>query len=204
MKNHWCSYDATDPLLVWELRVPATATTRADSEQEQVVDAVCRAGRATGVVDWIGWSDHRVSRPILEARAGEWLPFEDALFSGVRVPFISTVFVRDAKGVIHPRTAGDAGALLRELEPDLDASYVRRFAASHPFVGLFSTSTSSHIAISVCFFCDVFFDERDAELFEKNQQALVKFRDALVAIAQKRGGTLVAPTTRSATTSPGD
>ena len=72
--------------------------------------------RATGVVDWIGWSDHRVSRPILEQRSGEWLPFENALFSGVRVPFISTVFVRDRHDAVVPRTSGDAGGLLKELE----------------------------------------------------------------------------------------
>ena len=195
MKNHWCSYDATDPLLVWELRVPATSSQQPGSEQEQVVDAVCRAGRATGVVDYIGWSDHRVSRPILEQRSGEWLPFEDALFGGVRVPFISTVFVRDARGAVHPRTAGDAGALLQELEPGLDDVYVRRFAASHPFVGLFSTSTDAAIDVSVCFFSNIFFDDQDAELFAANQQPLLKFREALLAIARQRGGTLTAPTT---------
>ncbi len=194
MKNHWCSYDATDPVLTWELSVPAAASKQPGSEQEQVIDAVCRAGRATGVVDWIGWSDHRVSRPILEQRPGEWLPFEDALFAGVRVPLISTVFVRDDKGAVHPRTAGDAGALLRELEPQLDDVYVRRFAASHPFVGLFSTSTESTLAVTVCFFSNVFFDEQDAALFAANQAPLLKFREALLAIARQRGGTLTAST----------
>lgn len=195
MKNHWCSYDATDPVLTWELAVPATASKQVGSEQEQVVDAVCRAGRATGVVDWIGWSDHRVSRPILEQRAGEWLPFEDALFAGVRVPFISTVFVRDARGAVHPRTAGDAGALLQELEPGLDDVYRRRFAASHPFVGLFSTSTDQRLAVTVCFFSNVFFDQQDQELFTANQAPLLKFREALLTLARQRGGTLTAPTT---------
>lgn len=200
MKNHWCSYDTTDPLLVWELRVPASSSTQTGSEQEQVIDAVCRAGRATGVVDWIGWSDRRVSRPILERRSGEWLPFEAALFAGARVPFISTVFVRDARGAVHPQTAGDAGALLRELEPDLDAAYLRRFAASHPFIGLFSTSTETDLAVHVCFFCNIYFDESDAELFAANQAPLLKFREALLTLARQRGGTLTAPTTTTAPT----
>lgn len=199
MKNHWCSYDATDPLVVWELVVPAAASREAGGEQEQVVDAVCRAGRATGVVDWIGWSDHRVSRPILEQRSGEWLPFENALFSGVRVPFISTVFVHDRHGAVSPATSGDAGALLKELEA-LDEVYARRFAASHPFVGMFTTSTDTSLTVAVCFFCNIFFDESDAALWQANQVPLLKFRDALLAIARTRGGTLTAPTSTTRTT----
>lgn len=196
MKNHWCSYDSTDPILVWELSVPAPAAPPAGQPppgpQQEVVAEVCRAGRATGFVDVIGF-------PRAPAEGQEWLPFEDDLFGGLQVPLVSTVTVRDAQGALVQRQSADAGALLRELEV-FDDVYARRFAASHPFVGLFSTSTDKTLGIHVCFFSTLYFDESDPELTAANQARLLEFRAALLAIAQKRGGRLNAPTTTTSTT----
>ena len=183
MKNRWCSYDATDPILVWELSVPAPSP----EEQQAVVVAVLAAGRDSGLL---------LTGGPLPAFG---LPFEDALFAGDKVPFASRVFVRDLSGAIVERQSDDAGLLLRSLEP-LDDVYARRFAASHPFVGAFSTSTDKSVTVSVCFFGSVFFDETDPELHAKNQPHLLAFRDALLAIARGRGGKLVAPTTTTTTT----
>jgi hypothetical protein len=197
MKNHWCSYDATDPILVWELVVPAPApppATTVGGPQEQVVDAVLRAGRKSGVLDLVGFTDQRPGRPVVERRQGEWLPYEDALFEGAAVPFVARVFVRDVTGAVVERQSGDAGALLRELEV-LDDAYARRFAAAHPFAGAFTTSTQQALTVTICFFCTLFFDEQDPALYRANQPALLQFREALLQIARDHGGTLTAPTT---------
>lgn len=195
MKNRWCSYDATDPLLVWELAAPAPTAV----ERRAVVDAVVKAGRESGVLIVAGWP----LREVTKASAGdalEPLPYEDALFSGDRVPFSSRVSVREGPaGAIVDKESDDAGALLRSLEV-FDDVYARRFAASHPFVGAFSTSLEKSIAVSVCFFATVFFDESDPDLLAKNQVRLLAFRDALLAIARARGGKLVAPTRTNAQT----
>jgi len=195
MKNHWCSYDSTEPILVWELAVPAPAWPPAGqagpSPQQEVVAEVCRVGRASGFVDVNGF-------PRAPSPGTEWLPFEDDLFAGLPVPMTSTVIVRDAAGALVQRQSGDAGALLRELEV-FDDAYARRFAAPHPFVGLFSTSTEKTLSIHVCFFSSLYFDESDPGLREANLPRLLEFRAALLAIAQKRGGRLRAPTTTSAT-----
>ncbi len=178
MKNRWCSYDATDPLVVWELAVPTPSLV----EQQAVVDALLLAGRESGVLLTTG----------LLPTVG--LPFEDALFAGEKVPFASRVFVRDLSGALVERQSDDAGALLRSLEP-LDDVYARRFAASHPFVGAWSTSTDKSVCVCICFFASLFFDESDPELHARNRPRLLVFRDALLSIARSRGGKLTAPTT---------
>ncbi|MDP2341150.1 MAG: hypothetical protein Q8O67_09340 [Deltaproteobacteria bacterium] len=183
MKNRWCSYDATDPILIWELAVPAPSP----HEQQAVVDAVLTAGRETGVL---------VTNGLLPI-AG--LPYEDALFAGEKVPFASRVFVRDSSGSLVERFSDDAGALLKSLEV-FDDVYARRFAASHPVVGAFSTATEKAVTVSVCFFASLYFDESDAELHAKNQPRLLGFREQLLQIARARGGKLKAPTTTSTTT----
>jgi hypothetical protein len=183
MKNRWCSYDATDPILIWELAVPAPSP----AERQTVVDAVLAAGRDSGVL--------LVGGPAPTAG----LPFEDALFAGEKVPFASRVVVRDPGGAFVERTSDDGGALLRSLE-HFDDVYARRFAASHPLVGAFSTTTDKSISISVCFFASLFFDESDPELYAKNQPALLAFRESLLALARARGGKLKAPTTTTTTT----
>ena len=183
MKNRWCSYDATDPILIWELAVPAPSP----AEQQAVVDAVLLAGRGSGVLLTSG------------ALPPVGLPFEDALFAGDKVPFSSRVFVREASGAVVERTSDDAGALLKSLE-SFDDVYARRFAASHPIVGAFSTSTEKSVSVSLCFFASLFFDETDAELYAKNQPRFLGFRDALLTIARARGGKLQAPTSTTPTT----
>lgn len=184
MKNRWCSYDATDPIVAWELTVPAPSP----AAQQAVVDVVLEAGRTTGILLTSG------RLPTGGLPFEEALPFEHALFAAERVPFASRVFVRDAAGIIVERQSDDAGALLKSLEPMPDAIYARRFASSHPFVGAFSRSNDKSVLVVVCFFASLFFDESDAELHARNQSALLTFRDSLLALARDRGGTLNAST----------
>ncbi len=189
MKNRWCSYDATDPILVWELAAPAPTPV----ERRAIVEAVVAAGRDSGVVLVAGWPLREVSRAGSAERSEELLPYEDALFDGAPVPFSSRVFVREGPaGAIVEKESDDAGALLRSLEV-FDDVYARRFAASHPFVGAFSTTSEKSIAVSVCFFATLFFDESDPELLAKNQPGLLQFRSALLTLARSRGGKLLAP-----------
>lgn len=194
MKNRWCSYDATDPILVWELAAPAPTPV----ERRAVVEAVVNAGRDSGLLIVAGWPLREVSRSASSERSDEPLPYEDALFAGAPVPFSSRVFVREGPGgAIVEKESDDAGALLRSLESVDDGAddvWARRFAASHPFVGAFSTSSDKSVAVSVCFFATLFFDEGDPELLAKNQPRLLAFRGALLALARSRGGKLVAPT----------
>jgi len=198
MKNLWCSYDALEPFLAWDLVVPAPSAPddKGVIAARVVAEDVCAAGRDSGVVDVV----------VGVAAQREWLPFEDELFSGEPLQaFRSTVVVRDGvTGAFVTKTGDDAGALLRSLEGGddaVDAVWARRFAAPHPFVGVFSRSTDKSLSISVVFFSTLFFDESDPELLAQNQPALLRFRAALLAIAQRRGGRLTAPTTTSSTSS---
>lgn len=205
MNNHWCSYDSTDPVRVWSLAAPlpaTTSTTSAAPTQRGFVAAALTACADTGVVcfddgDGGGDIDAALAR-VARAGAGgvvEWLPFEDALFAGDAVPFASRVFVRVGSAIVA-RTSNNAGALLRELEQKLDDAYLRRFAAAHPFVGAFTTSTATTVRLSLCFFTSLPFDETDAALFAANQAPLLALRERLVALARAHGGTLDAKLTR--------
>jgi hypothetical protein len=185
-KNRWQSFDGTEPVLQWTLSVPAPQA----AERRAVVDEVMAAGRSSGVL---------VAGEQAVRSEGELLPWAEAIVAGASVPFSSTVFVRDAQGAVVRRSAGDAGALLRSLEP-LELAYARRFAASHPFAAAWSTCTATSVAVHVAFFTSLWFDATDAELTRANEPQLAVFRAALVGIARRRGGRLVAPSSPSPST----
>jgi hypothetical protein len=188
-KNRWQSFDTIDPVLVWTLAVPAPQA----ADRRSVVDELLEAGRSSGVLlagdGAVGVGD------------AELLPWELALVDGGQAPWSSRVFVRDALGALVQRTASDAGALLRSLEP-LEPAYARRFAASRPFAAAWSTSTASTVTVQVGFYTSLWFDDADVELAQRNEPALTSFRAAMAAIARRRGGRLVAPLSPPATTGP--
>ncbi|MFZ9345461.1 MAG: hypothetical protein ACO268_09975 [Opitutales bacterium] len=103
------------------------------------------------------------------------------------------VVVRDGTGALVERTAADAGALLRSLEP-LEPAFARRFAAAHPFAAGWSTSTAAAITVTVGFFTTLWLPHGDAALEAANAPALDALRTALTALARRRGGRIVAPT----------
>jgi hypothetical protein len=199
-KNRWQSFDGSEPVAAWTLSVPAPTP----AERRAVVDAVLSAGRSTGVLvagDGAvrggggaggggagGAGDGGVDD-------GELLPWADAVLAGRPVPFSSTVFVRDGQGEVVQRSSGDAGALLRSLEP-LDPGYARRFAASHPFAAAWSTATATAITVQVGFFTSLWFDETDGVLLQRNEPAIAAFRAALTDLARRRGGRLTVPPVR--------
>jgi hypothetical protein len=188
-KNRWQSFDGTEPVLSWTLSVPAPGS----AEQRAVVDEVLAAGRASGVLV--------AADGAVVVGAAEPLPWADAAIRGQAVPFSSTVFVRDAQGAVVQRSASDAGALLRSLEP-LEPGYARRFAASHPFAAAWTTSTSTSIAVQIAFFSSLWFDDTDVELLQKNEPALAAFRASLLGVARRRAGRFVAPLSPSSTLVP--
>jgi hypothetical protein len=183
-KNRWQSFDGTEPVLAWTLSTPAPTA----AERRALVDEVLAAGRASGVLIDTGGA--------VDAGDGEPLPWDAAVAAGAAAPFAARVFVRDGGGAIVERTAPDAGALLRGLEP-LEPAYARRFAAARPFSAAWSTSTPTSITVHVGFFTSLWFDDTDASLLAKNEPALQEFRAALAGIARRRGGRLAAPTSPS-------
>ncbi|MBM4280709.1 MAG: hypothetical protein FJ137_08070 [Deltaproteobacteria bacterium] len=180
-KNRWQSFDGTDPVLAWTLSTPAPTA----AERRALVDEVLAAGRTSGVLFDTGGA--------VVSGDGEPLPWGPAVASGAAAPFAARVFVRDGHGAIVERSAPDAGALLRGLEP-LEPAYARRFAAPRPFSAAWSTSTPTSIAVHVGFFTSLWFDDTDAALLARNEPPLLAFRAALVGTARRRGGRLVAPT----------
>jgi hypothetical protein len=199
-RNRWQSFDGVDPVLVWTLSAPAP---RAE-ERRAIVDEVLRAGRSSGVLIA---ADPGTSAAEGRSDSNEPLPWRAATGAAGAADaagsFSARVFVRDMGGSIVERTASDAGALLRGLEP-LEPAYARRFAASRPFSQAWSVSTATAITIHIAFFTSLWFDETDGELLQRNEPALASFRAALSGIARRRGGRLVAPTSPSMTPSTRD
>ena len=189
-KNRWQSFDGPEPVLAWTLSVPAPSV----ADRRAVVDEVLAAGRASGVL--------AVGDGAVHGGDAEPLPWAEDAIAGRAVPFSSTVFVRDAHGAVVQRTTGDAGTLLRSLEP-LEPAYARRFAAAHPFAAAWSTSTATSIAVQIAFFTSLWFDDTDGALLQKNEPLLAAFRAALTGLARRRGGKLQAPSSPSTTIVPG-
>jgi len=180
--NHWQVYDTSEPLLQWQLAVPAGPSAAAELVAE------VRAALL----------------PLVTVVGADLPGIDDAL--GRPGLFSSTITARDDRGALvdvdSATAAGDAGQLLRRLEgPALDAGYARRFAAvGHPFVAVWTTTatTTARFAVTVAFFATVWFDATDAALFERNQARLLAARSALTTLARRRGGLLQAPTTLTA------
>jgi hypothetical protein len=179
--NRWQSFETTEPVLAWSLVVVAPTP----GDRRAVVDEVLAAGARTGVL---------LASPqaVREESATELLPWNDAVASGQPVPFSSRVFVRDATGGVVERTAADAGALLRQLEP-IEALYARHFAAARPFAVAWTTTSATALEVTIAYFTSLWLEHGDEALHQKNLPALMTFRDALVAVARRRGGRIEAP-----------
>jgi len=109
---------------------------------------------------------------------------------------LSTVsFVRPGQGVVTER-CGDAGQLLRELDPGCDPLYARHFYDHRPFVALWSTTAERSLQVSFGFWCDLWFDGGEPELLRLNGQRLERFRAGVDALARSLGGRLELPATR--------
>jgi hypothetical protein len=160
-KNRWQSFDGTEPLLVWTLAVPLPSS----PERRACVDELLAAGAKSGVLV-------AAAHAVQTSTTGELLPFEQAAYAALAVPFSSRVFVRDAMGVVVERTSGDAGALLASLEP-LEPAYARRFAASRPFTAAWTTSTTNALAISIAFYTSLWLPHSDDELAQRNGPARI-------------------------------
>jgi hypothetical protein len=182
LKNHWQAFDSAEPLLVWQLRLPAPAGTDGDAVAAAAVDEALDVLAQSGLLI--------TRRP---------LPAEEAVFAGEAPRGVSVVTVRDARGALVDERADDAGALLRRLEgPGLDAGYARRFAApGRPFVAAWQHRDAASVELRVAFFSTLHFDARDAALHEKNHARVIAARDGLLALARRRGGRIVAPPTPS-------
>jgi hypothetical protein len=178
-KNRWHCPEGTEPLLAWTVSAPAPSSAQARA----FVDEVMAAGRATGVL---------VAGPGAVAGSGELLPWEGAVYAGAPVPFSSHVVVRDRDGGLVSRVAGDAGALLRSLEP-LEPAYARRFAASRPFAAAWSTASPATLTITIAFLTNLWLDHGDPGVQQANARGFDELRASLAAIARRRGGRLVAP-----------
>ena len=201
MKNQWQSPDALDPFLTWELVLPLTQSAQRFDFVDEIL-ALCAQTRlvrirevALAVVTLPVTEDPRHYGEVARSRSLlEVLPFQEALCGGDgRVVIESTVFVRDQAGAIIERDASDAGALLRSLEPDADAAWARRFATSHPFVGLWSTTTGGELRVTFAFWCTLLFDESDEELLQRNRPRLQGLHDGLQALARRSRGSVDAP-----------
>jgi hypothetical protein len=178
-RNRWHSPEGTDPLATWTFAAPAPT----DAERRAIVGEVLDAGRASGVL---------LAGEGAVAPSGEPLPWEAAAYAGPLAPFASRVVVRDAAGALVTRTAGDAGALLRALEP-LDDAYARRFAASRPFATAWSSSTSSGVTVTIAFGTSLWASHGDDALEQANAPALAAFRASLTSLARRRGARLTTP-----------
>lgn len=180
LNNHWQAFDSSEPLLVWQLRLPAPSGPAGDADANAAVDEALAVLTETGLLV--------TRRP---------LPTEDAVFSGEAPRSVSVVTVRDARGALVDERADDAGALLRRLEgPGLDAGYARRFAATgRPFVAVWTNRDDVSVELRVAFFTTLHFDARDTAAHEKNHARVVAARDGLLALARRRGGRITAPLT---------
>ena len=79
---------------------------------------------------------------------------------------------------------------------DKDWLRLGRFAAvGRPFVAAWQTRGEGSVEVCVAFLTTLHFDEQDAALHERNHARVVAARDGLTALARRRGGRLMAPTT---------
>jgi hypothetical protein len=177
-RNRWRSFPDTGPLMVWTMVAPSSST----HETRQLVDAVLRAGRETGVL---------IAAAGAVVADGEPLPWEAVVKAGGIAPFTSRVFVRDGNGNIIEQESNNAGQLLARIER-LHSDDVRRIAAPRPFAVAWTTSKLSTITFSFAFFTTLWIEVSDAELLARNGQRLEKFRTALSALARAQSARLTA------------
>jgi len=201
MKNQWRSWDTADPVVTWQLELPLTRP----AQRFELLAALGRAGDESGV-----FTLQRVALPELAFRVdgaadnGPWIaaarqhqlaeifPFEALLLDEVaiadRLCVLSTVsFVRPGQGVVTERHA-DAGALLRELDPECEALYAEHFQAHQPFIAPWSSTTATLLRVHFGFWCDLWFDDSEPELLRLNAERLARLRVRLDALARSVSG----------------
>jgi hypothetical protein len=188
------SYDSFEPVMAWKLALPPGADARAAAR------AILDAGEATElfVVGEIEAAGARTANAhaFLESLAAsvEPLPFADAFYGeGGRVLVETRVTYRNADDALKSERVTDAGALLRRLVPDAEPIWLRRFAASHPFVAIWSTTHEGACTFTLAFWTSLFLDDHDAPVHQENRGRLLKLRAQLVEIAKDAHGELLAP-----------
>lgn len=206
--NRWRCWDAVEPILRWTLRVPLPDEGPASGDgRRRLVADISAILDETGLVrvqsvdvagaprfsadegrSWAEVASQGSAAEVTGAGSGELFPFAAALLDGEgRVTLESRVTVSDPSGAATTVRASDAGALLQALEPDLDEAYRRRFAASHPFVGVWSQAGGGFVEVTVGFWSDIF--QAGGPGAEDNQERADEAARLLTALAEARGGT---------------
>lgn len=190
----YSSYDSFEPVVAWKLTLPKSADPRAAARK------ILDAGEASElfVIGEIEASGARASsgHAFLEhlVASSEPLPFADAFYGdGGRVVVESRVTYRNADSALKSERVTDAGELLRRIAPDADPMWLRRFAASHPFVAPWSTTYEGGCTFTLAFWTSLFFDDTDAAVYQENRGRLLMLRARLVEIAKDMHGELLAP-----------
>lgn len=200
MNNVWVCHDSVEPIRSWVMTIPLTHP----PQRFDVLDALGALGDQHGVFTISGFALAALPMAINGAASNEaWssmarqhelpevLPFFAPLWEQSNaVTFTSTVAVRRAgRGVVVERHT-DAGTLLRELEPGLDDTFYRRFAARRPFFGVWSETTDAALVVTCATWTDLWFNDEDEELLEANGPRMLGFLAGLGMLCTTHGGHL--------------
>jgi len=201
VRNRWSSHETAEAPVEWVLSFPDGGP----AARRAIAAEVLAVGEATGMfvvtdvqvgeLRLAGATSNDAWTALVDGRAlDEPLPFEDPLLGGEGAVVVQTdVWVRDRDGNVVARKAADAGALLRELEEDLDEAHARRFAAHKPFCAPWGERDDGKWEVRFGFWTDLFWLRLDDELRAKNGARLVELRTRLQAIARAHKGTATLP-----------
>ena len=172
LHNSWQVFDTTEPVLVWQARLPLPASSSPSALSSALLAALSPLVTRTGALDSL--DDEHLDKTTVHR---------------------SLVTVRDEHDGLVDVTASDAGELLRRLEgPAFEALYARRFAAlGQPFVSVVVSTAGNELTLTVSFFATIWFDDRDADLRARNEARLLAARTELTSVVRQHGGQLNAP-----------
>lgn len=186
------SCDSVEPLVSWKIALPPGADAHAFAR------GLLDAGEETEVFAIDAIQTAAVTAPngrtCLDKSPDEPLPLAAAFYGEAGSVVVETrVSFRDAGGKIKAERHSDAGALLTRLVPSADAAWLRRFAASHPFVAPWSTTADGATTFTLAFWTSLFLDDQDVTVFQENRGRLLVLRTRLAALAREYDAELLAP-----------
>ncbi len=181
LHNSWQVFDTTEPVLVWQARLPLPASSSPPSSSSSSSPSALSSALLAALSP-------------LVTRTGALDSLDDEHLDKTTV-HRSLVTVRDEHDGLVDVTASDAGELLRRLEgPAFEALYARRFAAlGQPFVSVVVSTAGNELTLTVSFFATIWFDDRDADLRARNEARLLAARTELTSVVRQHGGQLNAP-----------
>ena len=187
LHNSWQVFDTTEPVLVWQARLPLPASSSPSALSPSALSPSALSPSALSSALLAALSP-------LVTRTGALDSLDDEHLDKITV-HRSLVTVRDEHDGLVDVTASDAGELLRRLEgPAFEALYARRFAAlGQPFVSVVVSTAGNELTLTVSFFATIWFDDRDADLRARNEARLLAARTELTSVVRQHGGQLNAP-----------